>query len=265
MSEKLKVIERGVVRELRLNRPEVRNALDEELIAATTEQLHRAADDAAVRFVVLSGEGKSFCAGADIDYMRRLAGYDRQANLDDARALSALYEAISGCPKPVVARVHGAAIGGGVGLVAASDVVIAQEGTKFGFTEARLGILPAVISPFIVRRLGPGASRTLFVTTEIFTTEKAHRLGLVDEVVAAEELDAAVDVVLKELSQGGPQAQAACKRLLDEIATLPLEEAVRRTPAWIADQRATDEAREGFAAFFEKRPTRWAAAFEEEE
>jgi len=264
MSEKLEVVDRGVVRELRLNRPEVRNALDEELIVLLSQELRRAAVDEEIRFVVLSGEGKSFCAGADIDYMRRMADYDRDANLRDARQLSGVFEAISACPMPVVARVHGAAIGGAVGLVAASDVVIAAEGTKFGFTEARLGIVPAVISPFVLRRLGPGACRTLFLTTEIFTSRRARELGLVDQVVAVEELDAAVDVVLKELSQGGPTAQAACKKLLDEIAVLPLEEAVQRTPRWIADQRATDEAKEGFAAFSEKRPTRWTSEFEEE-
>ena len=206
MSEKLKVLKRGVARELRLNRPEVRNAMDEELISQLTAELKRADTDAGLRFVVLSGEGKSFCAGADIDYMRRLAGYDRKANIRDAQALSALYEAISACAKPVVVRVHGAAIGGGLGLVAAADVVIAARGTKFGLTEARLGILPAVISPFVLRRLGPGASRTLFLTTQIFTAEKALTLGLVDEVVAPEELDAAVDAItfsfLEQNAQG---------------------------------------------------------------
>jgi methylglutaconyl-CoA hydratase len=257
MSGKLKQIRRGSLLELRLNRPEVRNALDEELISELREAVQSAGEDAGLRFVLLSGEGKSFCAGADIGYMQRLSGFGHEENLADARALSGLFEAISGCPRPVIARVQGAAIGGGVGLVAAADVVVAAEGTKFGLTEARLGILPAVISPFVLRRLGPGASRTLFLTTEIFTTQKALRLGLVDEVAPLEELDAAVETVLKNLRLGGPEAQAACKRLLDEISALPFDEAVRRTPDFIAAQRATDEAREGFAAFFEKRPARW--------
>lgn len=260
MSEKLKRIRRGSLLELRLNRPEVRNAMDEELMAALRSALDEAARDDGVRFVLMSGEGKSFCAGADIGYMQRLSGYGHEENLSDAEALSGLFEAISGCPKPVVTRVHGAAIGGGLGLVAAADVVVAAEGTKFGLTEARLGILPAVISPFVLRRIGPGASRTLFLTTEIFTTEKALRLGLVDEVAPLEELDAAVEAVLGDLRLGGPEAQAACKRLLDEISALPFEQAVRRTPEFIAAQRATDEAREGFAAFLEKRPSRWVAA-----
>ena len=257
MSEKLKEIRRGGVLELRLNRPEVRNALDEELITVLRESVDAAGRDESVRFVLLSGEGKSFCAGADIGYMQRLSGYGHEENLSDAAALSGLYESISGCPKPVITRVHGAAIGGGLGLGAAADVVVAAEGTKFALTEARLWILPAVISPFVLRRLGPGASRTLFLTTQLFTTEKALRLGLVDEVASLEELDAAVDAVLKDLKLGGPQAQAACKRLLDEISALPFAEAVKRTPDYIAAQRATDEAREGFAAFFEKRPAKW--------
>lgn len=265
MSDKLIQIAKGSTRELRLNRPEIRNALDEELIEDLTDAIHSAAADSAVRFVLLSGEGKSFCAGADIGYMRRLAEYDHEDNLADARTLSALYEAISGCPKAVVARVQGAAIGGGVGLVAAADVVVAARGTKFGLTEARLGILPAVISPFVLRRLGPGACRTLFLSTQIFTADKAQRLGLVDEIASLEELDATVEVVLKELSLGGPEAQAECKRLLDEIGSLPLAEAKKFTPEYIATQRATDEAKEGFAAYFERRPAKWVEEFEEEE
>jgi methylglutaconyl-CoA hydratase len=265
MSDKLIQRDKGTTRELRLNRPEIRNALDEELIRELSEAVRVASSDQSVRFVLLSGEGKSFCAGADIAYMRRLAEYDHKANLADARLLSGLYESISSCAKPVVARVQGAAIGGGLGLVAAADLVIAAQGTKFGLTEARLGILPAVIAPFVLRRLGPGACRTLFLSTQIFTTEKAQRLGLVDEVASAEELDAEVDVMLKELSLGGPLAQAACKRLLDEIGNLPVSEACKRTPEYIATQRATDEAKEGFAAYFEKRSTGWVEEFEERE
>lgn len=263
MSQKLKQLRKGPLLELRLNRPEVRNALDEELITELREAVRAASDDTELRFVLLSGEGKSFCAGADIGYMQRLSGYGHEENLADAEALSGLYEAISGCSKPVICRVQGAAIGGGLGLVAAADVVVAAEGTKFALTEARLGILPAVISPFVLRRLGPGACRTLFLTTQIFTTEKALRLGLVDEVTPLEDLDAAVELVLKDLRLGGPEAQAACKNLLDEISALPFAEAVRRTPDYIAAQRATDEAREGFAAFFAKRPARWVGEEEE--
>jgi methylglutaconyl-CoA hydratase len=158
----------------------------------------------------------------------------------------------------VIARVHGAAIGGGLGLVAAADIVVAAEGTKFGLSEVRLGILPAVISPFVMRRLGPAACRTFFLSGERFGARRALELGLADRVAALEELDGAVEDVFEAIRLGGPTAQAACKRLLDEIAPLSLEEAMRRTPEYIAQQRATEEAREGFAAFFEKRPPAWA-------
>jgi methylglutaconyl-CoA hydratase len=258
MTDKLKVERVGERLHLRLARPDVHNALDEELIGALTAAMLVAAADTTVRAVILSGEGKSFCAGADIHYMRRLADFDTEANLEDAHALSDLFLAIARCDKPVIARVHGAVIGGAVGLVAASDVVVAEEGTKFGFSEVRLGILPAVISPFVVRRLGPAASRMLFLTGERFGARRAWELGLVDRVVAAEDLDCAVDEIFEAVRRGGPTAQAASKRLLDEIEGLSLDDATQRTPEYIAQQRATDEAKEGFAAFFEKRPPAWA-------
>lgn len=258
MGEKLKVERREDVLELRLCRPEVHNALDEELIGSLAAAMLVASADAAARAVVLSGEGPSFCAGADVAYMRRLAGYDTEANLEDARALSDLFLTIARCEKPVVARVHGAVIGGAMGLVAAADVVIAAEETKFGFSEVRLGILPAVISPFVLRRLGPGACRVLFLTGERFNAGRALELGLVDRIAAQQELDQAVDDVLGKIRLGGPTAQAASKRLLDEMTWLSLDDATRRTPEYIAQQRATEEAKEGFAAFFQKRPPSWA-------
>lgn len=258
MSDSLLVHRDGDALHLTLNRPEVRNALDEGLIEALRTQLRSidAADSA--RFVVLSGNGKAFCAGADIGYMQRLAKFDEASNLRDAEQLSDCFLAISDCPKPVIAKIHGAAIGGAVGLIAAADIVIAAEGTKFALSEVRLGILPAVISPFVLRRLGPAACRRLFLTGERIAARRARELGLCDEVVEVERLDETVAHVLGELRMGGPTAQAACKRLLDEVAPLPLHEAVKRTPAAIASQRATDEAKEGFAAFFEKRLAQWA-------
>ena len=254
----LRIEREGDVLTLVLDRPEVRNALDEELIGALTHALREDAAAEGVRVVVLRGEGKVFCAGADLAYMRRLADAAEEANLSDARRLGALFTAISSCPRPVIARVHGAAIGGGVGLVAAADLVVAAEGTKFGFTEVRLGIVPGVISPFAVRRLGPAVARRLFLTGEIFPAEEALRHGLVDEVHGADDLDGAVGAAVDRLRVGGPRAQAAVKRLVDEIAALPLEVAVEHTPEHIARQRATAEAREGFAAFFEKRRPAWA-------
>lgn len=257
MSAKLITERKGAILEVRLHRLEVRNALDEDLIAQLTEVFTSASSDDC-RVVVLAGEGKVFCAGADIGYMQRLADFDHDANVEDARRLSDAFLAISGCEKPVVAKVHGAAIGGGVGLVSACDIVVAAAGTKFGLSEVRLGILPAVISPFVVRRLGPAGARTLFLTGERFDAHRARELGLVDVVAAPDDLDDEVQQTIEALLLGGPTAQGACKRLLDEISTMPLAEAVTRTPHYIARQRATDEAKEGFAAFFGKRRPSWA-------
>jgi methylglutaconyl-CoA hydratase len=262
MSEKLLIRRDGDVLHLRLCRPEVRNALDEELIAATTHALRTEARDPATRVVVLEGEGKVFCAGADLQYMQRLAGADEATNLEDARRLGDLFSSLSHCPRPVIAQVHGAAIGGGVGLVAASDFVIASEGTRFGFTEVRLGIVPGVISPFALRRLGPSLCRRLFLTGEIFEAEQAQAYGLVDECVPAEHLEDTTAKLIERLRVGGPQAQAAVKRLLEDVENLNIENAVAQTPEHIARQRATDEAREGFAAFLEKRRPGWVEAGE---
>lgn len=259
MSAGLGIARRDDVLELVLDRPDVRNALDESLIIALTRAFRESALEPGVRFVVLRGEGPVFCAGADLAYMQRMAAADEATNLEDATRLSELFAAISTCPRPVVAVVHGAAMGGGVGLVAAADVALAAEGTRFGFTEVRLGILPGVISPYAVRRLGPAVARRLFLTGEIFDAAEALRTGLVDEVTDASELEARLVLLLGRLRVGGPRAQAATKVLVDEIEALPLAEAVKRTPAHIARQRATDEAREGFAAFFAKRPPSWIA------
>lgn len=263
MSDKLARTLEGDVLRLRLNRPDVRNAMDEEMIGAITAALREGGADDEVRIIVLSGEGKAFCAGADIRYMHRLSGFDEAANLADAKALGDCFLAISDCPKPVVAVVHGAAIGGGVGLVAAADIVIAAEGTTFALTEVRLGILPAVISPFVLRRLGPAACRYLFLSGERFAARRAQELGLCDQVVPADQLDAATNTMLEQLRLGGPTAQTACKELLDEIGPLSLSEAARRTPKYIARQRSTAEAKEGFAAFFEKRKAAWARSEDE--
>jgi methylglutaconyl-CoA hydratase len=258
MSEKLILRREGDVLHVCLNRPDVRNAFDTELIAAVTAALRHDARDPRTRVVVLQGEGKVFCAGADLQYMQKLSAADHATNLEDARRLGELFSAVSDCPKPVIARVHGAAIGGGVGLVAASDFVVAAEGTKFGFTETRLGIVPGVISPFALRRLGPAVCRRLFLTAEIFDARRALEIGLVDHCVAPAELDATTGSIIDQLRGSGPGAQAAAKRLLDEIGNLPQEDAVAQAPEHIALQRATQEAREGFAAFLEKRPPAWA-------
>lgn len=257
MSEVLRIERRGSVLDLCLNRPEKRNALDEALIAELTRALREDTAQDGVRVVVLRGEGKVFCAGADIEYMRRLAEADAETNASDARKLAELFTALSGCVRPVIAQVHGAAIGGGLGLVAASDLAVSTADAKFGFTETRLGIVPGVISPFALRRLGPAVCRRLFLTAEIFDGREAYRLGLVDHIASPDALEAEVAHEARQLRVGGPEAQRAAKSLLDEIDGLSLAEAIERTPAHIARQRATEEAAEGFAAFFAKRPPGW--------
>lgn len=258
MSDRLRLRTDGDVLTITLDRPEARNALDETAIEDLTEAMRGPASEPDLRFVVLRGEGKAFCAGADLQYMRRLADADEETNVGDAERLGALFHAIATCPHPVIAAVHGAAIGGGVGLVAAADVVVATQGTRFGFTEVRLGIVPGVIAPYAVRRLGPATSRRLFLTGEIFDAEAARDFGLVDEIVGADALDATVAAWIERLRVGGPKAQTAVKQLLEDVIGASLHDAVARTPAHIARQRATDEAREGFASFFDKRPPSWS-------
>ena len=258
MSDRLRLDHDGDVLTVTLARPDVRNALDERAIEELTAALRGPASEPEVRFVVLRGEGKAFCAGADLQYMRRLADADEDTNVVDAERLGALFHGIATCPHPVIAAVHGAAMGGGVGLVAAADVVVATRGTKFGFTEVRLGIVPGVISPYALRRLGPATARRLFLTGEIFDAEAALDLGLVDEVVDVEALDGAIATWIGRLRVGGPKAQTAVKQLLEDVIGVSLHDAVARTPQHIARQRATDEAKEGFASFFEKRPPSWS-------
>jgi methylglutaconyl-CoA hydratase len=243
---------------LTLNRPDVRNALDAELIAGLADTAARLAVDTP-RAVVLSGNGPSFSAGADIAWMRSMKEHSREENLADARATAAMFRALDELPCAVVGRVHGHAFGGGAGLVAVCDVVVADLDTIFGFTEVQLGIAPAVISPYVVRKIGRSHARALFVTGERFDAEWAEHIGLVHMVVDAEDLDGMVDAVITKVLSAGPGAVAAAKRLPD-LAWLPGDEATEATAAIIADLRAGDEGQEGMAAFFERRRPRWAGS-----
>lgn len=246
----------GPVSRLSLARPDRRNALDPEMIDDLSAALSTLGRRSATRVVVLAGDGRAFCAGADISYMRAMAEAGREANLEDARRLAALFGAVRECPKPVVARVHGAALGGGLGLVAASDIAVAAEDTVFGFTEARLGILPAVISPFVVPRIGPAAARELFLTGARFDANRARRLALVTRTTAEAHLDCEIEGLVDELLAGGPAAQAAIKRLLSRFdAAADLTEL---TATLIAEARASAEGQEGLAAFLERRRPAWA-------
>jgi methylglutaconyl-CoA hydratase len=242
----LRVERDGPVLRITLTRPDRRNAFDSTLIAELAEAFAGVGRACAV---LLAGEGPSFCAGADIDWMRASAGLSFDENVADANAMRRMFEAIDGCPTPVVARVHGHALGGGVGLVAASDVAIAAPDTVFAFSEVKLGIIPAVISPFALARIGPGAARRYFVTGERFDAGTALRIGLVHEV--ADDLDAAVDRVLGELLSAGPHAARWAKRLLRE------RPAGAETARWIAERRTSEEGQEGLRAFLEKRPPNW--------
>ena len=255
--EHLRRTDEGSVATVRLARPESRNALNAALIEEISRCFGELAEDDAVRVVVLTGEGPSFCAGADIGYMRDTAAFSYEENLEDARRLAEMYRAVDELPKPVVAKVRGAAIGGGAGLVAASDLAVAEGGTRFAFSEVQLGIAPATIAPFVVRKIGSSRARALFLTGERFGAEWAREIGLVHEVVAEEKLDSAAENAVSQLLQGGPAAQAAIKALLRQVeATEPLE-ALGLMTGLIAELRKGEEGQEGLGAFLEKRAPGW--------
>jgi methylglutaconyl-CoA hydratase len=255
--EHLRRTDEGPVATVALARPDARNALNAALIAEVTRCFEELAEDEGVRVVVLSGEGSTFCAGADVGYMRDAAGFSYEENLEDARRLAEMFRAVDELPKPVVARVQRAAIGGGAGLVAAADVAVAEEGTQFAFSEVRLGIAPATIAPFVVRKIGHSRARALFLTGEGFEANRAREVGLVHEVVPEGELDACVERVVAQLLQGGPAAQAAIKALLGQVeATEPME-ALGLMTQLIAELRVGEEGQEGLGAFLEKREPYW--------
>ena len=255
--EHLRRTDKGSVATVVLARPEARNALNAKLIEEITRCFEELAEDEDVRVVVLTGEGPSFCAGADIGYMRDTAGFSYEENLEDAGRLADMFLAVDLIPKPVVARVHGAAIGGGGGLVAAADVVVAEEETHFAFSEVRLGIEPATIAPFVVRKIGHSQARALFLSGERFDAGRAREIGLVHEVVPAGDLDAAVERSVAQLLQGGPAAQGAIKDALRQVeATEPME-ALGIMTQLIAELRVGEEGQEGLGAFLEKREPLW--------
>ncbi|HEX7949149.1 MAG TPA: enoyl-CoA hydratase-related protein [Candidatus Limnocylindrales bacterium] len=243
-----------------LSRPEVHNAFDAALIAELRLAFAALAreEPTRLRAVVLAGEGPSFCAGADVSWMRAALALDVEGNEQDAMAMAEMFETIDTCPAPVVARVHGAALGGGMGLCAVADIVIAESGTRFGFTETRLGLLPAVISPFVIAKIGESEARALFPTGRRFDAIRAMRIGLVHEVVEGEAaLDAAVDAAVADLLAAGPTAARAAKSVVREIRGLGHGSSKWHTARVIARQRTTAEAQEGLRAFDEKRRPAW--------
>jgi len=250
-----------VVARVTLARPEVHNAFDASLIAELRTTFSALAREPAeqLRAVILAGDGPSFCAGADIAWMRAATVLDREGNEQDAMAMAEMFETIDTCPAPVVARVHGAALGGGMGLCAVADLVVAEAGAKFGFTETRLGILPAVISPFVIAKIGESQARALFPGGRRFDAVRAQRIGLVHEVVEGEAaLDAAVEAALADILAAGPTAVRAAKAIVREVRGLPHGSTKWHTARVIARQRTSAEAQEGFRAFAEKRRPAWA-------
>jgi methylglutaconyl-CoA hydratase len=242
----LRVEREGSILRVTLARPDRRNAFDAELIRELAEAF---VDVGRVRAVVLAGDGQSFSAGADVDWMRSSVDLSQDENVADANALRRMLEAIDTCPAPVVARVQGHALGGGAGLVAAADIAVAARDAVFAFSEVKLGIIPAVISPFALAKIGPGAARRYFLTGERFDAETALRIGLVHEV--ADDLDGAVERVVAELLSAGPQAARWAKRLVRERPD------GSETARWIAERRASDEGQEGLRAFLDKRKPNW--------
>ena len=258
MSETLEIEREGFVARVWLNRPDVRNAFNDGVIAELRSSFDALAADTSLRAIVLGGRGKAFCAGADLSWMKTMAGYTWEQNRADAQALADMLWAIYRCPVPVVGRVHGDCYAGGVGLAAVCDVLVAVDGATFCLSEARLGLLPATISPYVIRAMGEQAARRYFVTAERFSAAQAAALGFVHEVCTADALDAKVDEIVAALVGNGPMALRACKALVQDVAGQPLDAALREeTARRIADVRASDEGREGVQSFLGKRKPAW--------
>jgi len=248
------------VAEVWLNRPDVRNAFNDGVIAALTEAFARLNQDADLRVVLLAGHGKAFCAGADLNWMRAMAGYSWDENRADAQALADMLWTIYSCPVPVVGRIHGDCYAGGLGLAAVCDVLVAAEGVNFCLSEAKLGLLPATIGPYVVRAMGEQAARRWFITAERFDAAQARAMGFVHEVCASELLDAKVDELVATLVANGPMAVRACKQLVQDVGGRPIDAELRAdTARRIADIRASAEGREGVQAFLGKREPAWKA------
>jgi methylglutaconyl-CoA hydratase len=248
----------GAVARVFLNRPDVRNAFNDAVIAELTVAFRELGADSSLRAIVLGGHGKAFCAGGDLNWMRAMADYSWEQNRTDAQALADMLYTLYTCPVPLVGRVHGDCYAGGVGLAAVCDVLVATDGMQFCLSEARLGLLPATIGPYVVRALGEQASRRYFISAERFSAAEAHRLGFVHELATADTIDAKVDTIVQTLVANGPAAVKASKNLVQDLAAAPLTAELRAdTARRIADIRASDEGREGVQSFLSKRAPRW--------
>lgn len=254
----VEVTKRNAIAIVVLNRPDVHNAFNAEVIAELTATFAALDADADTRAIVIAGAGKSFCAGADLNWMKEMAGYTRAQNLADAQALAAMLRTLNGLSKPTIARVHGAAMGGGVGLVACCDIAIAAQEATFALSEAKLGLIPATISPYVVEAIGARYARRYFLTAERFDAAEAYRIGLVHDIVQQVELDGRINELLGALLVAGPVAQAECKALIRSVSHRPIDaQVIAGTARHIADVRVSPEGKEGIAAFLGKRKPAW--------
>jgi len=252
-------IRNGVAR-VTLDRPEVRNAFDDALIQKLQTSFETLAKDPSVRVMVLAGNGPAFCAGADLNWMKRMAGYGYDENLADAQALATMLATLERMPKPTIARVHGPVFAGGTGLVAACDIAVGTPQAKFCFSEAKLGLSPATISPYVMRAIGERMARRYFLTAEVFGAEEAFRIGMLSFLVREEEIDLAIEELLKHLLAGGPESHAKIKDLIRTVAHRPIDDALgAETAKRIAEIRVSPEGREGIASFLEKRKASWCS------
>jgi methylglutaconyl-CoA hydratase len=249
--------QRGRIALVTLRRPEVHNAFNAQLIQELNDAFTRLRQDEHLHGVILTGEGKSFSAGADLNTMREVGQMTQEQNVEDALKLADLLRAINTCPCPVIARVNGTAMGGGLGLIAVCDIAIAVDSARFAFSEVKLGIAPAVISPYVVAKIGISQARALFVTGERFSAERAKNLGLIHGITSSAKLDEMVQRAVDELLSSGPQALRACKKLALTISDMEQDQARNYTAELIADLRSTPEAQEGLSAFLEKRRPQW--------
>jgi methylglutaconyl-CoA hydratase len=244
-----------------LNRPELRNAMNDVLIAELNEALASAVEDPEVRVILLAGRGKAFCAGGDLNWMRKARDMTPEEAIADSAHLARVLHTLYTCDKPTVARVHGPAFAGGMGLVAACDIAIASTEAKFCLSEVKLGLIPSMISPYVVRAMGEASARRYFLTAEVFDAAEAYRMGFVHDICPPEELDGTVNAILGHLVQGGPNALGAAKKLVRDVVHAPVNEAlIQDTAQRIAAVRASDEGQEGIAAFFDKRKPHWVPA-----
>lgn len=253
----LKIVRTGPVATVALNRPDVRNAFDDVLIGELTAAFAELGDDPAVRVVVLTGEGPVFCAGADVNWMKRSVTFTQEENKHDALRMSGMFRKIDECPKAVVGRVNGACFGGGMGLISCCDVVVSVDSAQFAFTEVKLGIVPAVISAYVAPKIGASAARRYFLTAEVFGPDEARRMGLVHEVVPAAQLDAKVGDLSKVILKNGPHAVSTAKSLIPQVLSKSRPDAIEFTASLISKVRTSPEGQEGLGAFLEKRKPSW--------